>query len=767
VPGLTLQLLAALHIATGALAGTHGIVRAADYGGPAAGVRVELDGIARGVTDSTGHYALSAIIPGQHEFRFSAAGFESQRIVVVLTDGADLNLDVELTRRAIELPPIDAIGQRPLAVGDATELASAGVHEPGRFRFSTGWQADLPAGGVDVMQVMASVPGVASRSDNTTALSVRGGRGSENMMLLDGIPLQGASHFAGASSGVNPDAIAAIDVHTGVNSARYDGALSGVMELHTPETTQSGMHGAASTTISDMRAIVQMPLGAGGILLGGRSSFRDMLTDGSGLGVVNGYQDFLGVVRLPLGRGTLRLVSFESGNRMGWENYGGAPDATLEEGRPATVADRANTANWQSSAVGATWTRALSTQSNWHAAAWWSGSRTLTASHGITQSQQLSSGIGQFGLSTELRQQLRGGSLLVGAEVTQPSTWYDVTTSSTSGADSVAPIALRDRSLHAAVFGEWSWHASERLGLRVGLRGNSDFLHRVALAPRFVLDLQADPSTRIEAGFGRTHQAVQSMLNEENIASTIISPALPVATAAGTPIAWADHVTVGITHRLGEATTLSLDSYFRSWHDVLTPATTTGGYFAATAPERGDGRSSGVIASIATAWGPVSLRAHAGLARATQLASSGAYHIGAEQPWSFSGDLAYHPGIHSTVQMQWATGAGQPSTLTLPGLEWQPYAPSTGTGEMEGAATNLSGAINPLRLPGRLRLDLSYRHLWTVGTGTHQNGLTTALRLENVLNRLDPAGIGSRPDGSLQWLRGTPRGVVFELGWVF
>lgn len=756
-----------------ALAGIHGTVRAAGHGPVAAGVRIQLDGTDRGVTDSAGRYSVIGVPMGEHVFQFVSPGFEPRRVTIILADSSDLALDVELTPRPLALPPLDVIVSSVPIVPVDNPVGSTSWHEAGHYRFGADWQSNQPAGAVDLQQAIATVPGVATRSDNATALSIRGGRGSENMVLLDGVPLIGAVHFAGAPSAINPEAIALFDVHTGVSSARYDGALSGVIELQTSDITPSQFQLTGALSSTDVRSVARAPLGAsGGLLLGARASFRNLFNDASGLGSATGYQDFIGAGHLALGSSTLSFVGFESGNHLTWQAFTTSSAALRMESPVPTatagVVTNGDAANWQSGAFGATWVRPLGIHSEWRTVSWWTGSTAAIATVSESTTERLTSGISEFGLRSELLQHGPNSSLVLGGELMRPRTWYTLASPATTS-DSGSSIDLRARPTLGSVYSEWDWHGSPLIDFRAGLHANTDFASSVTLDPRVVVNLRTSATTRIEAGFGRTHQSVQSMLNEENLTSAIIGPPLPLATTAGGPVARADQLELSVEHQVGKSLTLSLDGYARSWENVLTPTATTGALFVAGAPQYGDGDSRGLIASVAADLGRFSLHGSAGLASATQQAGGVTYHTGFEQPWSFSGDLNYRPTDGTSFQLRWAIGAGQARTAVSPALGWQASQPVTGTGGIEGIATNVPGAINALRLAGPMRLDLGARHLWPIGSGNgaRRSGLSTSVRLENLLNQADPIGIMEQPGGSLQVLRGAARTVVVELGWVY
>ncbi|MEP6591482.1 MAG: carboxypeptidase regulatory-like domain-containing protein [Gemmatimonadota bacterium] len=752
-----LQLLAAL-------AAVHGTVRGAGSG-PAAGVEVQLDGTERTITDSLGHYAVSMMAPGTHRFQFSGVGFAPRAIIVLLADSSDLSLDIELTVQAVALPTIDVVAHD--SVPDVGDLSAAGTAQPegGLRRIERGWQESSPGGGVDLQQFVGTLPGVSMRSGNATALSIRGGRGSENLLLLDGVPLLGAVHFAGATSAVNPDAISGFDLHTGVSSSRFGGSLAGVTELRTDDKDPVRPQLSGTLTATDGRSLLRASLGGrGGVLLGVRSSFRNLLSDGTGFGVHNGYDDLLAAAHLRLGSGMARLVAFGNDNRLGWEAGPGDADGSgrSSPGSLGVPVD-GNRAVWRSGALGASWTTPVGRTGEWRTVASWSGSSGAIRTSGAGNVAHVTSGMSEFGVRSELVRHSGAGNVLAGLEVQQPTTWY---TASATTSDATQRLDLRSRPVFGAAYGEWDWQAGARLDAHVGLRATSD-LTTVTVDPRLRLGLTPRAGTRFEFGFGRTHQPVQSMLNEDNLASGIIGMSLPVISVAGAPVAMADQWEFSVAQRLGLSTRLVLEGYARQWFHVLTPEATTGALFGAGTPRYDDGRSRGLIAELSGRRGRVVWHASTGWTYATQRIGTSAFHTGAEQPWSVAGDASYRASDRTAVQLRWNTGAGQLRSPMAAGLEWHAYQPATGVGELEGVPTNLPGTINSLRLAGPIRIDLGVGHFFPLGGTQSTRGLRAGLRAENLLNRAEPVGIVAQPDGSYQLLRGNGRAAILEIGWVF
>jgi hypothetical protein len=742
------------------LTGIHGTVRSAGDAAPLVGVHVELDGTDRTVTDSAGHYAITGLTTGSHQLRFSSGGYELRELTVLLADSSELAIDVELTSHPVVLPPLVSLG-----ADDRTRTDGWDSGEAGHYRFGAGWQGNQPAGGIDIQDALARLPGVGIHGDDATALSIHGARGSENLTLLDGIPLFGAVHFAGAPSAVNPDAIGTMDLHAGVSSARFGGALSGVVELETAETLGGGQI-SGDLSNADVRSTARTSLGSNAsVLLAARSSIRDLMTDGTDLGSVNGYQDFLAVGATTIGTGVVRLLGFESGNRLRWEPVISGSLRAADATTTAAPLAPSNAANWQSGAVGVTWTQPAGPAGEWHAAGWWSGNSATIATLAPGRTDQLTSGIGELGLSADWSQRYGGSMVSFGGEVTRPQTWYTSGASFTQSGADLTGVALSSAPGLGAMYGEWAWSGASRVDFRVGLRASTDFAESVSLDPRVLVNVQLDAATRLEAGFGRTHQAVQSMLNEDNLMSAVIGPALLTNVSSGQPPAVADQWVLSVAHQLASGVRVTVDGYARSWHNVLAPAVTSSGLYVATTPAYGDGAARGVNASVTIVRGRLTAQLSAGLASSVQLAGGMSYPSSFDQPWSAAGDVSFQLPARTTMQLRWDAGAGEPATAILSGIEWRSYQPATGIGEIEGTATNVAGAINALRLPGPMRLDFGIRHEWHFGASGRVNGITTSARLENLFNQANPIGMIAQQDGTLQLLRGTPRGLVFEVGW--
>jgi len=117
----------------------------------------------------------------------------------------------------------------------------------------------------DVIKTLKTLPGVAAGMELTSGLYVHGGDGSDNLFLLDGVPLFQVAHLGGVFSSFNTESIQSLEFYQSGFPPRYGGRMSSVVDI----TTKNGgpqLHGAANLGILDGQVSVGGPL------------FRDDLT---------------------------------------------------------------------------------------------------------------------------------------------------------------------------------------------------------------------------------------------------------------------------------------------------------------------------------------------------------------------------------------------------------------------------------------------------------------------------------------------------------
>lgn len=136
-------------------------------------------------------------------------------------------------------------------------------------------------GSPDIIKTLQMLPGVAGGTELLSGLYVHGGDGSDNLYLLDGVPIYQVSHLAGIFSSFNTDVVESLDFYKSGFPARYGGRLSSVVDVSTREGDMQKYHGSVSIGIIDGRIQLEGPIvkGRTSFNFGIRRTWLDLLLD--------------------------------------------------------------------------------------------------------------------------------------------------------------------------------------------------------------------------------------------------------------------------------------------------------------------------------------------------------------------------------------------------------------------------------------------------------------------------------------------------------
>ena len=115
-------------------------------------------------------------------------------------------------------------------------------------------------GSPDVLKFLQNLPGVVSGMELMSGLYVRGGDGSDNLFMLDGVPLFQVSHLAGIFSSFNTDVIESLDFYESGFPARYGGRLSSIVDIRTKNGSMEDFGGSVSVGLIDGRINLNGPI---------------------------------------------------------------------------------------------------------------------------------------------------------------------------------------------------------------------------------------------------------------------------------------------------------------------------------------------------------------------------------------------------------------------------------------------------------------------------------------------------------------------------
>lgn len=132
----------------------------------------------------------------------------------------------------------------------------------------------------DIVKTIQRLPGVASGTELLSGLYVHGGTGSDNLYLLDGVPLYSASHLVGLFFSFNSDVVEEVDFYKSGFPARYGGRLSSVIDVNTRPGDMYKWHGSFSLGLIDGRFQIDGPIvnGRTSLNFGIRRTWLDTFT---------------------------------------------------------------------------------------------------------------------------------------------------------------------------------------------------------------------------------------------------------------------------------------------------------------------------------------------------------------------------------------------------------------------------------------------------------------------------------------------------------
>ena len=225
-----------------ALSGTTGKISGkvldADTNLPLAGVNVVVSGTGLGAaTRIDGTFTILNIPPGEYTVKASFIGFKQTNMENVhVSVGLTTKIEFNLFTSAIVGEEVIVISERPIIVRDRT---SSEVHiSSDELEFTPIQEVN------DILQTKAGIT-----KDASGGLHCRGGRSSEVVYMVDGIPVTDV--FYGALGvELEKSSILELQIVTGTFNAEYGEAMSGIVNIIT-KTGGKNLHGSLTFYAGD------------------------------------------------------------------------------------------------------------------------------------------------------------------------------------------------------------------------------------------------------------------------------------------------------------------------------------------------------------------------------------------------------------------------------------------------------------------------------------------------------------------------------------
>lgn len=216
-----------------------------------------------------GFYSLPNIEKGTYYLAISSVGYKLDMKEITVTND-DIRANILLESVSLETQEVTVTADRESS--PTSSISSISI--------SPSFVAKMPAfgGEVDIFRTLQLLPGIASASELSSGLYVRGGSPDQNLILLDGVTVYNPSHLAGFISSFNNDAIKDIRMIKGAFPAEYGGRLSSVLDLTMKEGTKDKLSGKAGISLISSKLTLEGPINENSsFMVSGRRFYFDLL----------------------------------------------------------------------------------------------------------------------------------------------------------------------------------------------------------------------------------------------------------------------------------------------------------------------------------------------------------------------------------------------------------------------------------------------------------------------------------------------------------
>lgn len=258
-------------------------------------------------TNMKGYYVLSGLEPGTYEIYFRYMGYKTE----VVKQTISVNQDIEVSTMLEE----EVLAGEDVVVTAEREKRELDI-KPGQIVMPTTTLRKVPqVAEPDLFRAMQMLPGVATLSDFSAGLYVRGGSADQNLILLDNIDVYNPNHLFGFFSSFNTDAIKSAELLKGGFPAMYGGRLSSVLNVINKEGNRENFQGTARLSLLSSMATIEGPWEHGSWMLAGRRTYIDLAAKVSGLDDIPDYYfyDGHGKINYDIDRNNQASFSFYVG----------------------------------------------------------------------------------------------------------------------------------------------------------------------------------------------------------------------------------------------------------------------------------------------------------------------------------------------------------------------------------------------------------------------------------------------------------------------
>ena len=452
--------------------------------------------------DSMGHFAM-VLRPGPKHVLISYAGQSVLVAALFIQHDTAVTFTIDSPLRALDEVAIQ--GNR---------YGSEGLVQSMRTGTTMLTGSDLGAipsigGEADVMKTFQLLPGMVRGMDGSTDVFVRGGAADQNLVLLDGAPIYNPSHMFGFLSVFNSDIIEKAEVINGGFPARLGGRLSSVLDIRSRNHIASKTKVSGNIGLLASRLYMEQPLVENkvSIWLTGRRTYIDYLAKLIDEEIPYFFYDFNGKVAFKLSENDMVTIGHYNGRDV-FDMY-----------RDRNNDGRGTRTNFQSGNSSQTlqWTRQYGQhwQSQFH---FFRSSFRYDVENAFASNELTAySDIEDIGSKFTINQYTKTGNFAAGMEWIRHRIAPNVVNTVGHVYGLPEESATPQKTLHeGAVFAEYEWQLSSRVGFNAGFRGAwalvDDQTHFVP-EPRATMRYAINEDNSLKASYSRMTQFIHRVSN--------------------------------------------------------------------------------------------------------------------------------------------------------------------------------------------------------------------------------------------------------------
>jgi outer membrane receptor for ferrienterochelin and colicin len=305
---ISIQLLLFLFSFSSLKAATiHGFVREKNSKEPVIMANVWIKGTQIGTTTNLkGYYVFSNLSAGSYDFCFRYVGFKLVTETKQLAPTDDIQVDVLLEEDVIQIKDMVVTADREKREMDI---------KPSQIVVQTLQLRRIPqVAEADLFRAVQMLPGVATLSDFSAGLYIRGGSPDQNLILLDQIDVYNPNHMFGFFSTFNTDAIKNVELLKGGFPAAYGGRLSSVLNVTNKEGNREQFKGVARVSLLSTSATLEGPWKKGSWMLSGRRTYLELASKMVNMDLPYYFYDAHAKVNYDIDKDNTASISFYTGN---------------------------------------------------------------------------------------------------------------------------------------------------------------------------------------------------------------------------------------------------------------------------------------------------------------------------------------------------------------------------------------------------------------------------------------------------------------------